>query len=114
MSTKSSVGTPLKVHSRQPFNAETPLDRLVASFVTPQRDLYVRTHGEVQHLDEATHRLRVTGQVARALEFSVADLRTSYPVRSVISRLQCAGNRRADLQEVAGSDVLGEAHPLSP
>ena len=67
MSTKAPAATTLKVHSHQPFNAETPLDRLVASFITPQRDLYVRTHGEVQHLDEATHRLRVTGQVARTL-----------------------------------------------
>ena len=104
MSTKALIDTDLRVHSRQPFNAETPLDRLVASFITPQRDLYVRTHGEVQKLDEATHRLKVTGQVARACEFSVADLRKSFSARSIVSGLQCAGNRRADLQEVAKTE----------
>ena len=104
MSTSAPAGTALRVHSHQPYNAETPLDRLVASFITPQRDLYVRTHGEVQHLDEATHRLKVTGRVARTLEFSVADLRTSFSARSVTSGLQCAGNRRADLQEVAKTE----------
>jgi len=94
----------LRVHSTQPLNAETPLDRLAAAFVTPQRDLYIRTHGEVQHRDEATHRLRVTGRVARNLEFSVAELRANFSSRSVTATLQCAGNRRADLQEVAETD----------
>ena len=104
MSTSAPASTALTVHSHQPFNAETPLDRLVASFITPQRDLYVRTHGEVQQLDEATHRLKVTGQVTHPLEFSVADLRTSFSARTITSGLQCAGNRRADLQEVAKTE----------
>ena len=91
----------LKVHSTEPLNAEPPLARLTASFITPQRDLYIRTHGEVQHLDEASHRLRVTGRVARELELSVADLRERFAGRTVTAALQCAGNRRADLQEVA-------------
>ena len=91
----------LDVHSTEPLNAEPPLDRLVASFITPQRDLYIRTHGEVQHIDEAAHRLHVTGRVARPLELSVADLRARFPARTVTAGLQCAGNRRADLQEVA-------------
>ena len=88
MSTSAPAGTALKVHSHQPYNAETMLDRLVASFITPQCDLYVRTHGEVQHLDEASHRLKVTGQVARALELSVADLRSRFRARSIVSGLQ--------------------------
>ena len=83
------------------MNAETPLDRLVASFITPQRHLYIRTHGQVQHLDEVAHRVRVTGRIACPLELSVADLRTRFSVRSIISGLQCAGNRRADLQAIA-------------
>ena len=104
MSTNEPGEPTLKVHSRQPFNAETPLDRLVVSFITPQRSLYVRTHGEVQHLDEATHRLKVTGRVARELNLSVADLRGRFAARTIISGLQCAGNRRADLQEVAKTE----------
>ena len=101
MPIEDQVEQTLKVHSMQPLNAETPLDRLAMSFITPQRDLYIRTHGDVQHLDEAVHRLRVTGRVAHPLELSVADLRARFSVRSITSGLQCAGNRRADLQEVA-------------
>ena len=91
----------LKVHSTEPLNAEPPLGRLVASFITPQRDLYIRSHGEVQHIDEATHRLHITGLVTQPLELSVGDLKERFPVRKVVAGLQCAGNRRADLQEVA-------------
>ena len=101
MNTPNSVGADLKFHSTKPLNAETRLDRLVSSFITPQRDLYIRTHGDVQHLDGGAHRVRITGQVADPLELSLADLRTRFSVRSVTAGLQCAGNRRADLQEVA-------------
>ncbi|MBE7217574.1 MAG: molybdopterin-dependent oxidoreductase [Caulobacteraceae bacterium] len=91
----------LKVHSLDPLNAEPPLSRLAAAFVTPQSDLYIRTHGEVQHIAEADYRLRVGGRVARELELSVAELRERFAPRTVTATLQCAGNRRADLQEVA-------------
>ncbi len=94
----------LLVHSTQPLNAEPPIDRLVSSFITPQTNLYIRSHGEVQHLDANTHRLRITGEVAREQAFSVAQLRERFPVRTVTASLQCAGNRRADLQEVAKTE----------
>ena len=55
----------------------------------------------MQHLDEGSHRLRVTGRVARELELSVAELRGRFASRTITAGLQCAGNRRADLQEVA-------------
>ncbi len=91
----------LVVHTTTPLNAEPAMDRLVASFVTPQSQLYIRTHGEVQHLDAATHRVKVTGRVDRELDFSVAELRSRFASCKITAVLQCAGNRRADLQEVA-------------
>ncbi len=90
----------LIVHSQMPLNAEPLLCRLRASVITPQADLYIRSHGEVPALDGAEHRLRVTGAVARELELSVADLQRRFAERTVIAVLQCAGNRRADLQPV--------------
>ncbi len=90
----------LIVHSVIPFNAEPPLDRLRAGFVTAQRDFYVRCHGDVPQLDEATHRLRVDGLVATPLELSMATLRDRFAHRVVPAVMQCAGNRRADLQAV--------------
>lgn len=90
----------LIVQSQSPYNAETPLPRLRAALVTPQPEFYVRSHGNVPALDEATHRLRVDGLVSRPLDLSMAELRRRFPEHTVTAVMQCAGNRRADLQSV--------------
>jgi sulfite oxidase len=92
--------TDLIVHSQHPFNAEPPLDALRASFITPQSQFYIRSHGSIPHLDSAAHRLRITGQVATLLTLSIPDLRHRFPPRSTTAVLQCAGNRRADLCQI--------------
>ncbi|HEY4043420.1 MAG TPA: molybdopterin-dependent oxidoreductase [Rhodopila sp.] len=88
------------MRSAQPFNAEPPLDRLRANFITRQSDFYVRSHGAIPHLDGTTHRLWVTGNVAAPLVLSMAELRDRFPRRAVTAVMQCAGNRRADLHQV--------------
>ncbi|MBE7211665.1 MAG: molybdopterin-dependent oxidoreductase [Gluconacetobacter diazotrophicus] len=90
----------LIVHSRDPFNAEPPLHRLRASFLTPQRDFYVRSHGDIPRLDAASHRLHVGGRVREPFSLSPAELRERFVARTVTAVMQCAGNRRADLQPV--------------
>lgn len=90
----------LLVHTEQPYNAEPPLDRLRASFVTPQAAFYVRGHGNIPRLDEAAHRLRVEGKVATPLELSLSELRARFPHRTVMAVMQCAGNRRGDMMQV--------------
>ena len=90
----------LIVRSEEPYNAEPPLDRLRSSFITAQSDFYVRSHGGVPRLDEATHRLRVDGMVASPLDLSMAELRGRFPRRTVTAAMQCAGNRRGDLLRV--------------
>ena len=89
------------VHSGRPLNTEPPLAKLADAFITRQHDLYVRTHGEVQQLDEGSYRLRVGGDLKEQLQFSLAELKARFAVRTITCSLQCAGNRRADLQEVA-------------
>ena len=89
------------VHSDQPLNTEPALAKLAETFITHQRDLYIRTHGEVQLLDEGSYRLRVGGDVEQDLQFSLTDLQARFSVRTITCSLQCAGNRRADLQDVA-------------
>ncbi len=97
----ASRATPgLIVHSETPYNAEPPLDRLRASAMTAQADFYVRSHGSIPALVEAKHRLRVAGRVRAGLDLSMADLRRRFPEHTVTAVMQCAGNRRADMQEV--------------
>ena len=90
----------LIVHSEHPYNAEPSLHRLRASMVTAQADFYVRSHGNVPHLDEARHRLRVCGRVGMPLDLSMQDLRQGFAERTVTAVMQCAGNRRVDMQSV--------------
>lgn len=90
----------LIVHSTEPYNAEPRLDRLRASSITAQRDLYVRCHGNIPNLDQATHRLIVDGILGTPLDLTVGDLKARFAERTVMAVMQCAGNRRADLQPV--------------
>ncbi len=90
----------LIVHSNKPYNAEPRLDRLRASAKTAQADFYVRSHGNIPKLDEVRHSLRVEGRVTTPLSLSVAVLRQRFPQKTVTAVMQCAGNRRADMQPV--------------
>ncbi|GLK76516.1 sulfite oxidase [Methylopila jiangsuensis] len=85
------------VHSEAPFNAEPTLDRLRQSFLTPEENFYVRSHGDIPDLEADGYRLTVGGMVATELSFTLAELMERFPNRSVIATMQCAGNRRADL-----------------
>ena len=90
----------LIVHSETPLNAEPPLGVLRAYFITPQDRFYLRSHGEVPRLRAAHYRLRVGGNVSTPLNLSLRDLKERFARRTVTAVLQCAGNRRADLQAV--------------
>lgn len=90
----------LIVHSYQPYNAEPPTAQLRAKFITPVNGFYVRSHGDVPVIDATRHRLQVTGRVATKLKLSLDELRERFESRIVTATMQCAGNRRADMQRV--------------
>ena len=92
--------TNLIVHTQHPYNAEPKLHRLRAAMITAQADFYVRSHGDIPQLDLADHRLRVSGRVATQLNLSVPELRQRFAEHTVTAVMQCAGNRRADMQTV--------------
>ena len=90
----------LIVHSQHPYNAEPSPPLLRASFVTPLNRFYVRSHGHIPVIDAGSHRLRLTGRVKHTLDLSMDELRERFSTRNVAATLQCAGNRRADMQRV--------------
>lgn len=90
----------LIVHSQHPYNAEPPTPLLRANFITPSNGFYVRSHGDIPVIDAASHRLRVTGRVTHKLDLSMKELRDRFPAQTVTATLQCAGNRRADMQRM--------------
>ncbi len=104
------------VHERQPFNAETPVVLLRRSFLTPEELFFSRNHGSIPEVDADAYRLSVGGLVDGQLELSMEDLR-GLPKGEVTAFMECAGNRRDGLMEVApipgetpwGAGAIGNA-----
>lgn len=92
----------LIVRRSDPFNAETAPARLVDSFVTAERDFFVRSHGQTPPLG-AEHRVVIDGLVDRPAAWTADQLAQEFPARTVTATVQCAGNRRAHLQQVAST-----------
>ena len=84
--------------TREPINAETPLDRQVGA-ITPASRHYVRDHFAIP---DAPRRLAVDGAVRTPLDLGLDEVR-ALPRRSLVVTLECAGNGRAFLDPpVAG------------
>ncbi len=84
--------------SREPLNAETPLERQVG-VITPAARHYVRNHFAVP---AAPDRLAIDGAVRTPIQLDLDQIR-SLPPRSTVVTLECAGNGRAFLDPpVAG------------
>jgi sulfite oxidase len=96
----------LIVRRAEPLNAETPLELLRASRLTPTELFFVRNHGDVPAVEAASYRLRVDGLVERPLSLTLDDLRAGYATTELDAVLACAGNRRTELARV--SDFPGE------
>lgn len=90
--------TRMIVQQDYPFNAEPTPEALIRDYLTPQAIFYVRSHGDVPQLDNE-HKI-IIGEQA----WTRAELEQSFPIRTVTATLQCAGNRRADLQAVAATN----------
>ena len=93
----------LKVINPKPFNAETPLSLIGDSFYTPNDWFYVRNHLHTPDINAGEYELEITGNgVERTL--TLADIK-KFPKHSVVSTIQCGGNRRAEMK--AKKDLKG-------
>jgi sulfite oxidase len=101
----------------EPLNAETPLEHLCESFVTPTEVFFVRNHGPVPSVDPSSYALTVDGLVRNPLSLSLDELRDRFERSTVTATLMCAGNRRSELAAVApiphqvpwGAGAIGNA-----
>ncbi|CAD5234242.1 unnamed protein product [Bursaphelenchus xylophilus] len=90
----------LLVNSQKPFNAETPPSLILDNFLTPNELFFIRNHMPVPQTDAKTHSLQIEGLgVKRPIRLSVEDLKLKYEPVNVVSVVQCAGNRRNDMNE---------------
>jgi hydroxyacylglutathione hydrolase len=101
----------LIVWSEEPLNAETPLELLGASEITPNELLFVRSHGPIPEVDPTDYRLTVRGLVAEPLILTLNELRQRFEHVTLDAVLSCAGNRRSELAAIA--PIPGQA-PWGP
>jgi DMSO/TMAO reductase YedYZ molybdopterin-dependent catalytic subunit len=79
--------------SREPLNAETPLERQVG-VITPTARHYIRDHFTIP---QAPERLAIDGAVRTPLQLGLDEIR-SLPPRSLVVTLECAGNGRGFIE----------------
>lgn len=85
----------LRVLNDRPLNAETPV-HFLDDDVTPTSRHFIRNNGiPPAYADPAAWRLTVDGEVERALELSIDDLRRKFEVVKLQLQLECGGNGRA-------------------
>lgn len=89
------------VQAEEPFNGNAPLEFLCQEFVTSTDLFFCRNHGNVPAVDGNSYRLTVDGMVKTPLVLGLDELKGRFPKVEVMATLQCAGNRRDELQDVA-------------
>ncbi|EKM58397.1 uncharacterized protein PHACADRAFT_252682 [Phanerochaete carnosa HHB-10118-sp] len=90
----------LLVRGTQPFNAEPLASALVQFAITPDDLVYCRNHGPVEDLDHDAYAMAVEGGSSGIVRYSMADLETKFEKYEVVAALQCAGNRRKEMDKV--------------
>ncbi|KDO25847.1 hypothetical protein SPRG_08791 [Saprolegnia parasitica CBS 223.65] len=96
----------MKVNSHQPFNGEPPAELLMQSFITPNDLFFVRNHLPVPDVDAATHKLELFSPGLRTddgqdrIALSIEDLKTKFKEHQIVTTIQCAGNRRAEMSHI--------------
>ena len=91
----------LKVNTQTPFNAETPSVLLAENYITPNDIFFVRNHLPVPQVDPGQYTLEIKGEgVEKPIRLTLEELKTKFPKHVVTCTIQCAGNRRAELNKV--------------
>lgn len=90
----------LIVRTQKPYNAEIPPQLIHDSFITPNDLFFVRNHLPVPNIDPLTYQLTLSIEnKEKTFSLTLDDLK-KLPKTTVISSIQCAGNRRSDLNKV--------------
>jgi len=101
----------LKYHSSKPTNAEAPGKLLGDAWITPQELWFVRNHHPVPTIAESDYVLSIGGLGVQSdksnekgearVVLKLSDLKSKFKRHTVVSSLQCGGNRRAEMNQVA-------------
>jgi DMSO/TMAO reductase YedYZ molybdopterin-dependent catalytic subunit len=84
------------VRGEDPLNLEMPFEQL-ASFITPTKSFYVRTHFPIPAIDKDAWWLHVEGEVEKPFAINYEEL-LKLESRTIAVTLECAGNNRNFLE----------------
>ena len=89
-------------HGISPCNAELPSDLLMNSWITPNEIWYIRNHHPVPQIDIENFRLNIEkfDSSSNSLSYTLNELKEKFNIKSVISTMQCGGNRRGGLNSL--------------
>ena len=87
------------LNSQAPFDAETPPEMLVDHFLTPNEIFYVRNHLPVPSIAEKDYKLNVEMPGLENGKFTLEDLKTKFKKTKIVATMQCAGNRRKEMNQ---------------
>eukprot|EP01116_Phalansterium_solitarium_P002324 TRINITY_DN12279_c0_g1_i1.p1 TRINITY_DN12279_c0_g1~~TRINITY_DN12279_c0_g1_i1.p1 ORF type:complete len:562 (+),score=164.73 TRINITY_DN12279_c0_g1_i1:128-1813(+) len=89
------------VRSQKPFNSEPPISLLADNMVTPNDLFYIRNHLPVPEIDEKDYVLEITGEnLPKPVRLTLNELKYKFPHHTTQATLQCAGNRRNEMNQV--------------
>uniref|UniRef100_A0A6B2L3C7 sulfite oxidase n=2 Tax=Arcella intermedia TaxID=1963864 RepID=A0A6B2L3C7_9EUKA len=89
----------LIVYIQKPFNAETPVALLGDRFLTSNELFFVRNHLPVPKVDPKNYKLEVSLEGKDPIYFTLEELQTKFPIYEVTATIQCAGNRRREMNQ---------------
>lgn len=95
----AAVKKSLLVRSQAPYNAEPPLEKLVAKPITPVELFYVRNHGPIPDAKASDGTLSIEGLVEKPRKLSLAELQERFAQAQAEATLTCAGNRRREFNQ---------------
>ena len=102
----------LNVLYDKPFTAEPSLTILRNRFLTPNDIFFVSNHLPVPLIDPESYVLEVSREGMGSVKLTLEDLKTKFPQHTITVTIQCAGNRRAEMnkvKEIAGTPWVGGA-----
>ena len=103
-------------HMSRPTNAEAPAPLLAEEWITPPGLFFVRNHHPVPVIDERAYGISIdfapnvtppgagAAVSGKGKSFTMSDLKNPhlFPKHTVVSTIQCGGNRRREMNSVPG------------
>jgi sulfite oxidase len=86
--------TTTTVHKKEPYNAELNVANILDSFITPEKSWFTRNHHPVPDINIKHYRLIINGKL-----YKYDDIIASKN-SEITTTIQCAGNRRSELNEI--------------